>query len=142
MRKALQQAEISEKNGEVPVGALLLLPDGRSYVAHNAPISMHDASAHAEIQVIRAACKAVANYRLTGATLYVTLEPCIMCAGAIVHARIARLVFGATDPKTGAVRSLYRILDDERLNHRCEVTGGVLEDACGEILREFFRQRR
>ncbi|HXH72238.1 MAG TPA: tRNA adenosine(34) deaminase TadA [Mariprofundaceae bacterium] len=142
MKIALQQAAIAAENGEVPVGAVLLLADGRSFAAHNAPITMHDASAHAEMQVIRMACEATANYRLAGSTLYVTLEPCFMCAGAIVHARIGRVVYGATDPKTGAVESLYTVLADKRLNHQPAVTGGVLADECGEKLKAFFRNRR
>ncbi|HKJ83931.1 MAG TPA: tRNA adenosine(34) deaminase TadA [Mariprofundaceae bacterium] len=142
MRIALQQAEIATEKGEVPVGGVLVLPDGRHVVGHNAPISMHDATAHAEIRTIRAACQLTDNYRLTGSTLYVTLEPCTMCAGAIVHARIARVVYGARDPKTGAVESLYRVLDDVRLNHQPQVHGGVLAEACGALLKDFFRGRR
>jgi len=142
MNMALQQTDIAANNGEVPVGAVLLLEDGRLFTSHNAPITLHDASAHAEMRVIRAACEATGNYRLNGATLYVTLEPCAMCAGAIVHSRIARVVYGATDPKTGAVVSLYSLLSDPRLNHQPEVTGGVLAEECGEKLRVFFRNRR
>jgi tRNA(adenine34) deaminase len=142
MDLAIQQAEIARKNGEVPVGAVLVLEDGSVHAAHNAPISMHDATAHAEIRVIRAACKAGSNYRLAGSTLYVTLEPCTMCAGAIVHARIGRVVYGARDPKTGAVESLYRILSDTRLNHQPDVLGGVQADACADLLRDFFAARR
>jgi len=142
MNKALQHAEIAAKSGEVPVGAVLLLADGQEFVARNAPITMHDSSAHAEIQVIRAACAATNNYRLSGATLYVTLEPCAMCAGAIIHARIGRVVYGASDPKTGAVESLYQLLSDERLNHQPDITAGVEAEACGELLRNFFRNRR
>lgn len=142
MRLALEQAEVAAKNGEVPVGAVLVLSDARYFAAHNAPVSMHDATAHAEIRVIRAACNAMDNYRLAGSSLYVTLEPCAMCAGAIVHARIARVIYGASDPKTGAVASLYRILEDVRLNHQPEVTQGVMADACGSLLKRFFRQRR
>ena len=142
MNKALQQAEIAAKIGEVPVGSLLLLADGREIVSHNAPITLHDASAHAEMRVIRDACKLTKNYRLNGSTLYITLEPCSMCAGAIVHARIGRVVYGASDPKTGAVESLYQMLSDRRLNHQPEITGGVLADACGTLLKDFFRDRR
>jgi len=142
MNIALQQADIAAHNGEVPVGAALLLEDGRIFASHNAPITLHDASAHAEMRVIRAACEAAGNYRLNGATLYVTLEPCTMCAGAIVHARIARVVYGATDPKTGAVESLYALLSDQRLNHQPVVTGGILAEECGEKLKTFFRNRR
>lgn len=142
MSLAMQQAEIAAENDEVPVGAVLVLADGSFHAAHNAPISTHDASAHAEMRAIRAACKAVGNYRLTGSTLYVTLEPCLMCAGAIVHARIARIVYGAADPKAGAVASLYQILGDTRLNHQPQVTGGLMAEACGSLLKTFFQQRR
>jgi len=142
MSLALQQAEIARENGEVPVGAVLLLGDGSLHAAHNAPISLHDASAHAEMRAIRAACKASNNYRLAGSTLYVTLEPCTMCAGVIVHARISRVVYGATDPKTGAVESLYNILSDKRLNHQPEISGGFMADQCGALLKDFFRSRR
>ncbi len=142
MKMALEQAEIAEENGEVPIGAVVRLPDGRSFAAHNAPISRNDPTAHAEILAIRSACAAVGNYRLTGAELYVTLEPCAMCAGAIVHARIAHLIYGADDPKAGAVHSVFSILTEPRLNHRPKITGGVLGEACGALLREFFRKRR
>ncbi|NWF39471.1 tRNA adenosine(34) deaminase TadA [Mariprofundus sp. NF] len=142
MSKALQQAEIAAEIEEVPVGALLLLADGSEVVSHNAPIDLHDASAHAEMRVIRKACRQNGNYRLADSTLYVTLEPCLMCAGAIVHARIGRVVYGASDPKTGAVASLYQVLSDKRLNHQPQVTSGVMADACGELLKSFFRSRR
>lgn len=142
MKKAIQQADIAAETGEVPVGAILLLEDGSLFAAHNAPISLHDASAHAEMRVIREACQAANNYRLAGSTLYVTLEPCTMCAGAIVHARIGRVVYGAEDPKTGAVNSLYQILSDTRLNHQPEITAGILAEECGSLLRDFFKQRR
>ncbi|MDQ6960252.1 MAG: tRNA adenosine(34) deaminase TadA [Mariprofundaceae bacterium] len=139
MKKALQQAEIAAENGEVPVGSVLVLEDGKEFTAHNAPISENDASAHAEMRVIREACKAEGNYRLPGSTLYVTLEPCLMCAGAIIHARIARVVYGATDPKTGAVESVYQALSDKRLNHQPEITSGVLADESGNLLKSFFQ---
>ncbi len=142
MQMALDQAELAAKAGEVPVGAVLITADGQQFTSHNAPISLHDASAHAEMRVIRAACKTVENYRLTGSTLYVTLEPCAMCAGAIVHARIGRVVFGASDTKTGAVESLYQLLSDQRLNHQAEVVGGVMADASAALLKQFFRGRR
>ncbi|MES0371410.1 MAG: tRNA adenosine(34) deaminase TadA [Mariprofundaceae bacterium] len=142
MKEALQQAEIAGEKCEVPVGALLVTEDGQLFASHNAPISLNDASAHAEMRVIRDACNATDNYRLGGSTLYVTLEPCTMCAGAIVHARIGRVVYGATDPKTGAVESLSQVLSDNRLNHQPEITSGVLADDCGELLRSFFRKRR
>ncbi len=142
MNMALQQAEIAAENGEVPVGAVLVTEDGREFVSYNAPVTTNDASAHAEMRVIRIACKAVNNYRLTGSTLYVTLEPCTMCAGAIIHARIGRVVYGAADPKTGAVESLSTVLSDARLNHQSEVTSGILADECGTLLKYFFRERR
>jgi len=142
MNLALKQAEIAAEKGEVPVGAVLVGEDGEVFSSHNAPITLHDASAHAEMRVIRMACEALQNYRLTGATLYVTLEPCTMCAGAIIHARIGRVVYGATDPKTGAVESLAQVLSDERLNHQPEVVSGVLANECGMLLKSFFRERR
>jgi tRNA(adenine34) deaminase len=142
MKIALQQAEIAAEKGEVPVGAVLVSEDGEAFVSYNAPITTDDASAHAEMQAIRMACKAMKNYRLTGSTLYITLEPCTMCAGAIIHARIDRVVYGAADPKTGAVESLFTVLSDKRLNHQPEVTSGVLADECGALLKDFFRERR
>ncbi len=142
MEIALQQAELAAECGEVPVGAVLVLPDGQQFVAHNAPISTCDASAHAEMQVIRKACQAIGNYRLVGAQLFVTLEPCTMCAGAILHARIKRVVYGASEPKTGAVESLYQLLSDSRLNHQAELEGGVLADACSAQIKVFFKARR
>jgi len=142
MQKALLLAETAAANGEVPVGALVVLADGREFSSHNAPITLHDPSAHAEMRAMRAACAAVGNYRLADATLYVTLEPCTMCAGAIVHARIGRVVYGADDPKTGAVTSLYHILADHRLNHQPAVTSGIMADECSALLKAFFRRRR
>ena len=142
MNKALQQAEIAAEIGEVPGGALLLLADGTGLLSHNAPITLHDASAHEEMRVIREACQRLNNYRLTGSTLYVTLEPCTMCAGAIVHARIGRVVYGAAEPKTGAVESLYQVLSDQRLNHQPEVTHGTMAEQSSELLKSFFRKRR
>jgi len=142
MEQALEQAALAAECGEVPVGAVLVLPGGQQFVAHNAPISTCDASAHAEIQVIREACKVINNYRLVGAQLFVTLEPCTMCAGAIIHARIERVIYGASEPKTGAVESLYQLLSDKRLNHQTELTGGVLADACSTQIKKFFKSRR
>lgn len=142
MNKALHQAEISAENGEVPVGAILITADGQAFAAHNAPISSDDLSAHAEMLVMREACRATGNYRLIGSTLYVTLEPCTMCAGAIIHARIGRVVYGASDPKTGAVESLYNILSDQRLNHQPEITGGIMADESSALLKGFFKSRR
>ncbi len=142
MGLALAQARLALASGEVPVGAVLTI--GRQIIsaAYNRPISEQDPAAHAEILAMREAGRRLGNYRLTRATLYVTLEPCIMCAGAIVLGRLARVVYGADDPKNGGVLSLYRILNDGRLNHSVEVTGGVLKEECGEILSSFFRQKR
>lgn len=142
MREALELAARAEAAGEVPVGAVLVAGGrviGRGW---NRTISDADPTAHAEIVALRAAGRAAGNYRLGGSTLYVTLEPCPMCAGAMVHARIERLVFGAADPKTGAAGSVFDLLPGEHHNHRVEVTGGCLADACGERLRRFFRARR
>jgi tRNA(adenine34) deaminase len=142
MRAALAETGRAREAGEVPVGAVIVRNGELLAAAHNHPIALHDPSAHAELLAIRRAAAAVGNYRLPGTTLYVTLEPCLMCAGAILHARIDRLVFGAADPKNGAVVSLYRLFDDWRFNHAVSVTEGVLRDACGEILGGFFRQKR
>jgi len=110
--------------------------------AHNLPMTRNDPTAHAELLVLRRAARIMGNYRLTGCELYVTLEPCIMCAGAIIQARLARVIFGARDPKSGAVFSLYEVLNDKRLNHQVDVTEGILKNECGEILSRFFRQKR
>lgn len=142
MQQALAEAARAETVGEVPVGAALLCSDGSLFTAHNAPITTCDATAHAEIRAIRAACRAQGNYRLVGAVLAVTLEPCLMCCGAILHARIARVVIGADDPKGGAAGSLYQTLADRRLNHRPQLTRGVEAAACGALLTDFFRRRR
>ena len=143
MDAALAQARRAREAGEVPVGAVLVGPEGDIWAeAHNAPIASHDPTAHAEILALRRAAARVGNYRLPGTTLYVTIEPCIMCVGALVLARVARLVFGAPDPKAGACVSLYRIPEDARLNHRLEVTAGVREAECRALLQEFFRARR
>lgn len=143
MRHALMLAGRAAVEGEVPVGAVLLDAAGRLLAeGWNRPIALHDPTAHAEIMALRAAAAAVGNYRLSACTLYVTLEPCIMCAGAIIHARIQRLVFGAADPKAGAVNAVYDVISQPRLNHRLDWTGGVLEAECGQLLRDFFRQRR
>lgn len=142
MRVALLEAERAREAGEVPVGAVIVRNGELLAAAHNHPIALHDPSAHAELLAIRRSALAVGNYRLPGTTLYVTLEPCLMCAGAILHARIDRLVFGAADPKNGAVVSLYRLFDDRRFNHTVSVTEGILRDACGEILSGFFRKKR
>ncbi len=142
MRRALQLATLAAREGEVPVGAVIVKDGELIAEGRNHPISGHDPTAHAEIQALRAAGKALNNYRLGGTTLYVTLEPCPMCAGAIVHARVQRVVFAATDPRTGAAGSIYNILQSNELNHRCEVEGGVLAEESAAMLREFFRSRR
>ncbi len=142
MRRALELARHAEESGEVPVGAVVVLNDEVIGEGWNQPIVSHDPTAHAEMVAMRAAAARMKNYRLTGATLYVTLEPCAMCAGAMVHARIARVVYGAADPKTGAAGSVFNLLESTALNHRAQVTGGVLADECGEILRRFFESRR
>jgi tRNA(adenine34) deaminase len=142
MRLALEEAELAYRKDEVPVGAVLVREGHVLAQAHNSPITMDDPSAHAEMLVLRQAAEAIGNYRLAGAELYVTLEPCIMCAGAILQARLTRVIFGARDPKSGAVASLYKILGDERLNHQVVVTEGILKEECGEILSRFFRQKR
>lgn len=142
MDLALGEADRAAAAGEVPVGAVVVL-DGRVLArGHNAPIGRRDPTAHAEIVALRAAAQELGNYRLAGVTLYSTVEPCAMCCGAIVHARVARLVYGAADPKAGAVESLFRLLQDTRLNHRVEVTAGVRAAECGSRLSEFFRSRR
>jgi tRNA(adenine34) deaminase len=139
---ALAEAESALEEDEVPVGAVVTVGGEILSKAHNKSISMNDPSAHAEILAIRKAADRVKNYRLAGMTIYVTLEPCVMCAGAIIQARISRLVFGAHDPKSGGVVSLYNILDDGKLNHSVEITGSVLENECSEILSRFFRKKR
>lgn len=142
MGLALEEAARAAQADEVPVGAVVVDQGRVIGRGHNAPITRQDPTAHAEILALREAARATGNYRLTGATLYVTIEPCAMCCGALLHARIARLVFGADDPKGGAVRSLHRLLDDRRLNHQVEVTAGVRAADCGERLSEFFRAKR
>ena len=142
MNIALQEAVVGHKQNEVPIGAVLVQEGQILAQAHNAPIASNDPSAHAEMLAIRKACEKTGNYRLTGASLYVTLEPCVMCAGAILQARLARVIFGARDPKAGAAVSLYRILNDNRLNHQVDVTEGVLQEECGKILSRFFKEKR
>ncbi len=143
MRQALRVARHAAEAGEVPVGAVLVGDDGELISeGWNLPITLHDASAHAEMQAMRSAGQKLANYRLPGTTLYVTLEPCVMCAGAIIHARVSRLVFAARDPRAGAVDSVYDVIARPRLNHQLEWRGGVLEAEAAELLREFFRERR
>ena len=141
MGLALAEARKAMARGEVPVGAVIVM-DGKVIArAHNRPISLHDPCGHAEVLAIRKAAKKIGNYRLTGAEMYVTLEPCVMCAGAIVNARISRVVFGAADPKGGAVVSLFKILGDGRLNH-CAAAEQLLQGPCAEILSRFFRGKR
>ncbi|MDQ7001712.1 MAG: tRNA adenosine(34) deaminase TadA [Ghiorsea sp.] len=142
MLLAIKQAELAANIDEVPVGAMLITEDGQTFSAHNAPITKHDASAHAEIEVIRLATKALSNYRLLNSTLYVTLEPCLMCSGAIIHARIGTVVYGASDEKTGAVSSLYQVLSDKRLNHQPTIVSGILKEECASQLRTFFKNKR
>ena len=142
MERALALAARAEAEGEVPVGAVLVLAGELVGEGWNRPIASHDPTAHAEIQALRAAAARLGNYRLPGATLYVTLEPCPMCAGAMVHARVARLVYGAPDPQAGSAGSVFNLLQAPTLNHRADIQGGVLADACGERLRAFFRARR
>jgi tRNA(adenine34) deaminase len=142
MRQALALARQGEQAGEVPVGALVVIDGEIAGSGSNSPIAHTDPTAHAEILAIRQAAARIANYRLTGATLYCTLEPCVMCAGALVAARVQRLVFGARDLRFGGVRSKFQVADSEVLNHRVEVVEGVLAVECVELLREFFEAQR
>jgi len=143
MNMALALAKEAGEAGEVPVGAVLIDEAGNLLAeARNSPIEENDPTAHAEILALRKAGKRVGNYRLTETTLYVTIEPCPMCAGALLHARVKRLVFGAPDPKTGACGSVFNLVQDHRMNHRLEVTSGVLENDCSRIIKEFFRKKR
>jgi tRNA(adenine34) deaminase len=142
MKEALAQAQAAYCCGEVPVGAVLVREGNILARAHNSPIANNDPSAHAEMLVLRQVAEKTGNYRLAGTELYVTLEPCIMCAGAIVHARVERVIFGARDPKCGAVVSLYNIFNDKRLNHQVRITEGILQEECGEIISRFFREKR
>ena len=142
MQAALAEARRAGAAGEVPVGAVVVIGGEIVAAGGNRPIATSDPTAHAEIVALRAASRARGNYRLTGAMLYVTVEPCLMCVGAMVHARVGTLVYGADEPKTGAVRSMCRALDQPALNHRVEVVGGVLESDSQAVMREFFRQRR
>ena len=143
MGEALKEAQVALAAAEVPVGAVLVGEDGEIWGrGHNRPIAAQDPTAHAEILALRAGAVRSGNYRLPGTTLYVTIEPCIMCVGALLHARVRRLVFGAPDLKGGACVSLYRLLEDNRLNHRVEVNGGVREVECRALMQEFFGPRR
>ena len=143
MAQALAEARNALDAGEVPVGALVVSKDGEIVGrGYNRPISSHDPTSHAEILAMREAAQRLENYRLTGATLYCTLEPCVMCAGAMVHARISRLVFGARDPRAGAAGSIYNVVNDSRLNHQPEIVEGVRESECRQLLQEFFEWKR
>ena len=142
MRQALDEAQRGLSAGEVPVGALVVVDDTIVSRAHNAPVALTDPTAHAEVLALREAGLKTGNYRLTGATLYATVEPCPMCCGAALHARVARVVYGAADPKAGAVTSLYRLFDDARLNHRVETRGGVLAEESRALLHAFFETKR
>jgi tRNA(adenine34) deaminase len=142
MRIALERARQAREAGEVPVGAVVVLDDAVVGEGFNRPIGASDPTAHAEIVALRDAAQRLGNYRLTGATLYVTIEPCQMCVGAMVHARVARLVFGAREPKAGAIESAMRAHEHPSLNHRMSATGGVLEDECRAVMQEFFEARR
>ena len=142
MTRALELAESAASRGEVPVGAVLIKDQEIVAEGHNLTVTSNDPTAHAEVVVIREAAQKLGDWRLTGCTLYVTLEPCAMCSGALVLSRIRRLVFGAWDPKAGMVGSLGNLVQDERLNHRIEVTGGTLADASGDLLKAFFQGRR
>jgi tRNA(adenine34) deaminase len=142
MQQAIDQASAALAAGEVPVGAVVVHRDRMIAAAGNQREQLRDPTAHAEMLAITQAAAALGDWRLADCTLYVTLEPCPMCAGAIVQARLPRVVYGAADPKAGAVQSLYQLLNDPRLNHRCEVIGGMLADACAVLLTDFFRQQR
>ena len=142
MRTALAEARAALVANEVPVGAVVVVDGAIIGQAHNAPIALADPTAHAEVLALRDAARKLGNYRLPGATLYVTLEPCAMCCGAALHARVARVVYGALDPKAGAIVSRHRLLNDGRSNHRIETIGGVLESECGALLKAVFEARR
>ena len=142
MRLALQEAEIALAENEVPVGAVIACGEQIIAAAHNQREQLRDPTAHAEMIAITQAAQSRGSWRLDGCTLYVTLEPCPMCAGAIVQARLPTVVYGAADPKAGAVRTLYQLLDDSRLNHRCLIVPGVLAEPCGQILTRFFVEQR
>lgn len=142
MQQALDQARLASIAGEVPVGAVLVRDGKIISTGFNQPIGKSDPSAHAEMMALRAAAQVELNYRLPGTTLYVTLEPCIMCAGAMLHARVERVVFGAADPKTGAAGSVLNVFSEKQVNHQTQVEGGIMSDECGQVLRDFFKGRR
>ena len=142
MERALTEAQAAQQAGEVPVGAVIVRDGELIAAGQNRTLRDHDPSAHAEIVALRAAGAHLRNHRLEGCEMYVIIEPCAMCAGALVHARLARLVYGARDPKAGAVESVMNVLNHPRLNHKMEVVGGVLEEKCSQLVRDFFRARR
>ena len=142
MRMAIEQAWLAAQSGEVPVGAVLVKDGQVISKAFNKPIANHDPSAHAEMLALREAALVEENYRIPGSTLYVTLEPCAMCSGAILHARIDRVVYGASDPKTGAAGSVLDIFASKQINHQTRVEGGIMSEECGQLLRDFFKGRR
>ena len=142
MQLALEQAQHAWDLGEVPVGAVVVKDGVVIARGYNQPIGRHDPTAHAEIVALRAAAEALGNYRLPGCELYVTLEPCVMCSGAMMHARLAKVVYGATDPKTGACGSVVNLFEQEQLNHHTEIAGGVMAEECGAMLKSFFAARR
>lgn len=142
MREALLEARKAESEGEVPVGAVVLLNEKIIGRGHNHPIREHDPTAHAEIIALRQATHNIANYRIPGSVLIVTIEPCVMCVGAMIQARIEELIYGAADPKSGAVRSCYQLADGNKLNHEIQVTSGILAEECGLLMSSFFASRR
>ena len=142
MQQALDQAKLAAAAGEVPVGAVLVRDGQVISTGFNRPITNSDPSAHAEMMALRAAAQSESNYRLPGTTLYVTLEPCTMCAGAMLHARVERVVFGAPDPKTGAAGSVLNVFSEKQINHQTQVEGGIMGEECGQVLRDFFKERR
>ncbi|OYY21440.1 MAG: tRNA adenosine(34) deaminase TadA [Polynucleobacter sp. 24-46-87] len=142
MQQALDQAKLAAVAGEVPVGAVLVRDGQVISTGFNRPISNSDPSAHAEMMALRVAASNESNYRLPGTTLYVTLEPCTMCAGAMLHARVDRVVFGAADPKTGAAGSVLNVFSEKQINHQTQVEGGIMSEECGQVLRNFFKERR
>jgi len=142
MQQAIEQAMLAASAGEVPVGAVLVRDGKVISKGFNQPISNSDPSAHAEMLALRGAAQSESNYRLPGTTLYVTLEPCTICAGAMLHARVDRVVFGASDPKTGAAGSVLNVFSEKQINHQTQVEGGIMSEECGQILRQFFKERR
>lgn len=142
MRMAIEQAQLAALSGEVPVGAVLVRDGQVIAKAFNKPIANHDPSAHAEMLALREAALAEENYRMPGTTLYVTLEPCAMCSGAMLHARVGRVVYGAPDPKTGAAGSVLNLFSSKQINHQTSIEGGIMSEECGQLLRDFFKGRR